>query len=77
MSIKTRYTISTFLKLFLMVSISFLILFFFIEIIDNTYSIIRHGGRFSILKPLYRLPSIFVEISPVITFLSSMFLLGE
>ncbi|MCM8830502.1 MAG: LptF/LptG family permease, partial [Candidatus Omnitrophica bacterium] len=77
MNIKTRYTISTFLKLFLMVSISFLLLFFFIEIIDNTYSIMRHGGRFSILKPLYRLPSIFVEISPVLTFLSSMFLLGE
>jgi len=77
MSIKTRYTISTFLKLFLMVSISFLLLFFFIEIIDNTYSIIRHGGKFNILKPLYKLPSIFVEISPVLTFLSSMLLLGE
>jgi len=77
MSIKTRYTAFTFLKLFLLVSISFLLLFFFIEIIDNTYSIMRHGGRFTILKPIYKLPSIFVEISPVLTFLSSMFLLGE
>ncbi|MCX8082208.1 MAG: LptF/LptG family permease [bacterium] len=75
--IKTRYTISTFLKLFFLVSISFILLFFFIEIIDNLYSILKHGGRFSILNSLYKLPSIFVEISPIITFLSSMFLLGE
>ncbi|MDD3726047.1 MAG: LptF/LptG family permease [Candidatus Ratteibacteria bacterium] len=77
MSIKTRYTVFNFLKLFLLVSISFLLLFFFIEVIDNVYSIIRHGGIFNIIKVIYKLPSIFVEISPVLTFLSSMFLLGE
>lgn len=77
MSIKTRYVIFNFLKLFLLISISFLLLFFFVEIIDNIYFIIRHGGRFSILKAIYKLPSIFVEISPILTFLSSMFILGE
>ncbi|NLG12397.1 MAG: LptF/LptG family permease, partial [Elusimicrobia bacterium] len=77
MKIKTRYITFSFLKLFFLVSISFLLLFFFIEMIDNLFSIVRRGGSFNILYPLYRLPTIFVEISPVITFLSSMFLFGE
>lgn len=77
MNIKIRYTVSTFFKLFLLVGISFIFLFFFIEIIDNIYSIMRHGGSFNITQTVYKLPSIFVEISPMITFLSSMFLLGE
>jgi len=77
MEIKTRYTLFSFLKLFLIISISFLLMFLLIEIFENMKDVVKYGDRFNVLKTFYRLPSIFVEIAPVLTFLSGMFLLGE
>ncbi len=77
MIIKTRYTLASFLKVFFLVSISILMVFFFIEILENMKDAVKHGGGFSAVTAFYRLPSIFVEVSPVLTFLSGMFLLGE
>lgn len=77
MLLKTRYTLINFLKVFIIVSICFLLLFFFIEVIENITDVVKHGGNFTIFTALYHLPSIFTEISPVLTFLSGMFLLGE
>jgi lipopolysaccharide export LptBFGC system permease protein LptF len=77
MIIKTRYTLSSFLKVFFIVSVSFLLMFFFIEILESMKDVVKHGESFNSARALYSLPSIFVEISPVLTFLSGMFLLGE
>ncbi len=77
MEIKTRYTLFSFLKLFFIISISFLLMFLLIEIFENMKDAVKYGDKFNVLMAFYRLPSIFVEISPVLTFLSGMFLLGE
>jgi len=77
MIIKTRYTFFSFLKLFSIVTVSFLLLFFLIEIMENMSYAVRHREIFDLTKSLYKIPSIFVEISPVLTFLTGMFLLGE
>ncbi len=77
MAIKTHYTFLNFLKLFFIISISFLLMFFLIEIIESMKDLVKHRSSFNILKALYHMPSIFVEISPLLTFLSGMFFLGE
>lgn len=77
MIIKTRYTLFSFLKLFIIVSVSFLLMFLLIDILENLTDFVKRGDAFDAFKSFYRLPSIFVEISPVLTFLSGMFLLGE
>ncbi|MBN1445137.1 MAG: LptF/LptG family permease [Candidatus Omnitrophica bacterium] len=77
MIIKTKYTLFSFLKLFIIVSVSFMLMFFLIDILEGLNDLVKRGDAFDAVKSFYRLPSIFVEISPVLTFLSGMFLLGE
>ncbi len=75
--LKTRYTVSFFLKVFLLSSISLVSLFIFVRIIDDLSDVIRFGDRFIMWKYLYDIPEIFVEISPMLTFLTGMFILSE
>ena len=75
--LKTRYTLLSFFRIFSVSSLMFVSLFIFIRIVDDLSYAIRTGKPFALLPYVYDLPGIFVEISPVITFLAAMFLLAE
>ncbi len=75
--IKRSYVVSRFLKLFLTVSLCFVGLFIFIQLLEDMSDILRHGGSLEILYYIYSIPAVFTEIAPIITFLSGMFLVGE
>jgi len=74
---KVKYILANFLKLFFISSICLLLLFFIIQILDDLPDIISGEKVFLFSSYLYSLPSSFVQISPLITLLSGMFLASE
>lgn len=77
MEIKDRYLIFNFLKIYLITSFGFLLIFLIIQIIDNLMNFLRHGQQFNFQLYIFQLPKIFVQISPIITLLTVLFLLSE
>lgn len=75
--LKIKYILSNFFKIFLISSISFVLLFILVRIIDDFSDLLTMGRSVILWRYLYDIPEVFVEISPVITFLSAMFLLSE
>ncbi len=75
--LKTRYVFSSFLRIFSVSALSFIGIFIFARIMDDLSDSIKLGEKLNLLRYLYDVPSVFVEISPIITFLSGMFLLSE
>lgn len=75
--LKTRYIFIRFVKLFFLVSISFVSLFVFIQLLEDMLDKLRYGEHLNIPAYIYGIPAVFLEIAPVITFLSAMFLIGE
>jgi len=74
---KIKYILANFFKLFFISSLCLLLLFFIIEILDDLPDIISGEKGFIFSSYLYSLPSSFVQISPLITLLSGMFLASE
>lgn len=77
MSRKSLYIIGHYFKYFLIFSIAFLILFLTINILDSIIDYLKFKIEFEIRKHIYTLPLLFVQISPIATILSSMFILSE
>jgi len=75
--IKNKYLISGFLKSFIIASFGFLSLFFILQILGDLPSIIRSNQEINIKIYLFQIPKMFVQISPIITFLTSAFLISE
>ncbi|HNS33543.1 MAG TPA: LptF/LptG family permease [bacterium] len=75
--LKIKYVLFSFFKIFCISTISFILIFVFARIADDISDAIRMGEKFVIWQYAYDIPEIFVEISPVMTFLSVMFLLSE
>ena len=75
--IKIKYILGNFLRLFLIVSICFILLFFIIQIIEDLPDIIKLKKEFDIMFYIFQIPAIFVQTSPVITFICGMLLLVE
>lgn len=77
MRIKVKYILCNFLKLFVVVSVCFIFLFFIIQIIEDLPDIIKLKKEFDITFYFFQIPTIFVQISPVITFICGMLILVE
>lgn len=75
--VKVKYILINFFKLFLISSISLLLLFFIIQLLDDLPDIISKQQEFLLSTYLLSLPASFVQISPLITLLSGMFLVLE
>ncbi len=79
MRILDRYIIREFLKAYLVVFVSFSVLFIVIDVIDNLAPLIRSGAtlQLAILYYLLRLPYLFVLTSPVTVLISGLFLMNS
>ena len=77
MEIKDRYVVFNFLKIYLITSCGFLLLFLIIQVIDNLTNFLRYGQEFNLKFYILQMPRIFVQISPIITLLTMLFLLSE
>lgn len=75
--IKNRYVFSGFWKIFLLASASFLLLFLLIQILTDLPDILKAHQTINLKTYGLILPGIFVQISPIITFLSGLFLIAE
>ncbi len=71
------YLIFGFLRFFAIGAAGFLILFFLAEVLSDLPDALRAHAPFHILPYLRHLPALFVEISPVITFLAALLLVSE
>ncbi|MCM8767009.1 MAG: LptF/LptG family permease [Candidatus Omnitrophica bacterium] len=74
---KFIYIFFNFLKIFLIVSFIFVILFLLIQIIEDLPDFLLHRKSFVLRNYIYTSPLLFVQISPIITILSSMLVLSE
>jgi len=74
---KVKYILTNFFKLFFISSLCLLLLFFTIQILDDLPDIISGEKVFLFSSYLCSLPSSFIQISPLITLLSGMFLASE
>ncbi|MFN4227749.1 MAG: LptF/LptG family permease [Candidatus Ratteibacteria bacterium] len=74
---KFNYIFFNFLKFFLIVSFLFVILFLLIQILEDLTDFLLHRKSFILRNYLYTCPLLFVQISPIITILSSMLVLSE
>lgn len=74
---KFLYIFLNFLKFFLIISFFFLILFLLIQILEDLADFLSHKKTFILKNYLYILPLLFVQISPIITTLSTMLILSE
>ncbi|MCX7917864.1 MAG: LptF/LptG family permease, partial [bacterium] len=74
---KFWYIFINFLRFFFLISILFVILFLIIEILEDLTSFFIHKKPFIFKNYLYSCPFLFVQISPIITTLSTMLILSE
>ncbi|MCM8807800.1 MAG: LptF/LptG family permease, partial [Candidatus Omnitrophica bacterium] len=74
---KVLYIFKNFLKLFLIISLIFVLLFLVIQILDDLASFLKGEKIFIFKNYLYTCPLLFVQISPIITILSVMLVLSE
>ncbi|HOK56886.1 MAG TPA: LptF/LptG family permease [bacterium] len=71
------YIFLNFLKFFFIISLLFVILFLIIQILDDLTDFLVHRKTFILKNYLYTCPLLFVQISPIITTLSTMLILSE
>ncbi|MCM8785056.1 MAG: LptF/LptG family permease [Candidatus Omnitrophica bacterium] len=74
---KFIYIFFNFLNFFLIVSFLFVILFLLIQILEDLTDFFLHRKSFILRNYFYTCPLLFVQISPIITILSSMLVLSE
>jgi lipopolysaccharide export LptBFGC system permease protein LptF len=74
---KFFYIFFNFLKFFILISVLFIIFFLITQIIDGLADYIKYHKTFIFKNYLYNCPLLFVQVSPVITILSSMLILSE
>lgn len=74
---KFLYIFLNFIKIFIVSSIFFLVLFLVIQILDDLADLLKYKKTFVFKNYIYSLPFLFVQISPIITILSSMLILSE
>jgi|LSQX01.2.fsa_nt_gb lipopolysaccharide export LptBFGC system permease protein LptF len=75
--LKVKYTILSFFKTFIIISVSIVSLFIFIRIIDDLHSLELVDKGLRLWKYLFDAPELFIEMSPIVTFLSGMFFISE
>lgn len=74
---KFFYIFFNFLKFFILISVLFIIFFLITQIIDGLADYIKYHKTFIFKNYLYNCPLLFVQVSPIITILSSMLILSE
>ncbi len=77
MNKKVSYIFINFLKFFIIISVLFVVLFLVIQILDDLANFLKGEKVFVFRNYLYTCPLLFVQISPIITILSSMLILSE
>ncbi len=79
MRILDRYLIKEYLKTFLIIMISFLVLFVVIDVSDNLSKLIKRSASIDniVLYFLMRVPYVFVLSFPVVVLLSALFLMNN
>jgi len=75
--IKNKYIFLEFLKIFIISSIGFLFLFFIIQILEILPQILKSNQNINLKTYFFQSPKIFVQVSPIITFFTILFLLSE
>jgi len=63
--------------MFAIASVGFLTLFVLIQMLTDIPDLLKHGGRFLLGGYLLQAPFMFVQISPIVTFMSSLLLISE
>ena len=77
MKIKYRYLIVHLLKYFLLATTGFLLVFITVQMVSDFSDILKKHDEIKFFYYLLQVPSIFVYVAPVITCLSSLFLISE
>ncbi len=75
--IRKRYMLGEFFFLLLAVNLSFLALFLVVQIVSDLPEKLQAKSALNWENYLWQMPLIFVQLSPVLTFLASLFLLTE
>ncbi|HOJ40237.1 MAG TPA: LptF/LptG family permease, partial [bacterium] len=75
--LRKRYMLVEFLAIYLAVNLSFLTLFLVIQVLTDLPQKMQAQAGLDWQSYLWQLPAIFVQISPMLTFVSSLFLLTE
>ena len=74
---KFFYILLNFFRFFILISILFVLFFLIAQIIDGLADYIKHHKIFIFKNYLYNCPLLFVQVSPVITMLSTMLIVSE
>ena len=79
MRILDKYILREYLKTFLIITVSFSVLFLIVDIFDNFPRLLRKGATVNLMAMyfLMRLPYLFVLTSPVVVLLSGLFLMNN
>ena len=79
MRILDRYIVTEYLKTFLIIMSSFLVLFVVIDVSDNLSRLIRHSANVKLITLYFimRVPYVFVLGFPVVVLLSALFLMSN
>jgi lipopolysaccharide export LptBFGC system permease protein LptF len=75
--VEKKYIFTTFMKLFFITAVSFIFLSLSIQMLEDLPDLIKLGKTPDFMEYLRYIPTVFVQISPVITLLSSLLLISE